>query len=313
MQTIEILAKELVDYAGLFPPAGLPMQSVVNNFRDYKDGPSSSMLGRLVIPTSRLEEFESLARHLLPDTTKSKPWRISALVPPTDTEDAGFDAALLAIESFNVRHQKPQEGKAVVDAIEIKAASSSQIQEIGAALPPGIMAFIEIPHADDPSELIECIGSTTTHEESGLFAKIRTGGVTEELIPPVDQVARFIGACARLGVGFKATAGLHNPWRCDAKLTYEPDSERAVLHGFFNVFLAAAFAFVSSGELDVTELLGCPNAETLKFADKKISWRGDAVSAKELRALRKSQAISFGSCSFDEPAAAIAKLLESLA
>ena len=224
MQTIEILANKLIDYAGLFPPAGLPMQSVAKNYGEYADGPSAAMLGRLVIPSSRLEEFESLSVHLLPDTTKSKPWRISALVPPTDTENAGFDAALLAIESFNERHLKPQQGKAVVDAIEIKAASDSQVREIGAALPPDILAFIEIPHADDPTELIRTIGSAETHEKSQLFAKIRTGGVTEDLIPPADQVARFITTCAKTGVGFKATAGLHNPWRCDAKLTYEPDS-----------------------------------------------------------------------------------------
>jgi hypothetical protein len=82
------------------------------------------------------------------------------------------------------------------------------------------------------------------------LAKLRTGGVTPESIPSPAEVAEFIWDCARAPVPFKATAGLHHPVRAEHRLTYAPDGPRAVMHGFVNVFLAAAAAWraVQSGE-----------------------------------------------------------------
>ena len=63
-----------------------------------------------------------------------------------------------------------------------------------------------------------------------------------EAIPDPADLARFIAACAAAGVPWKATAGLHHPVRAEQALTYEPGAPRAVMHGFLNVFAAAAFA-----------------------------------------------------------------------
>src|SRR5579862_9407675 len=50
-------------------------------------------------------------------------------------------------------------------------------------------------------------------KQAGCFAKIRTGGLKPEAIPPPVAVAAFIGACASRRLVFKATAGLHHPIR----------------------------------------------------------------------------------------------------
>src|SRR5438445_4872946 len=89
-------------------------------------------------------------------------------------------------------------------------------------------------------------------QRAGCFAKLRTGGVKSEMIPAVQDVAAFIVACAARRLPFKVTAGLHHPVRKVQPLTYDADAPRAVLHGFLNVFLAAAFASHSAGKQDRT-------------------------------------------------------------
>ena len=54
------LLSGLVDYAGLFPPASLDMPSAVRNYDAYRRGPHAWMLGRLIVPASRLGEFEAV-------------------------------------------------------------------------------------------------------------------------------------------------------------------------------------------------------------------------------------------------------------
>ena len=51
----------------------------------------------------------------------------------------------------------------------------------------------------------------------------------------------FIRLCAAANVPFKATAGLHHPLRSVHRLTYAAESPSAMMHGFLNFFLAAAF------------------------------------------------------------------------
>lgn len=132
-------------------------------------------------------------------------------------------------------------------------------------------------------------------------AKIRTGSVTAEGFPSVEVVAEFLAACARAKVAFKATAGLHHAVRGVYALTYEPGSATATMHGFVNVFLAAALAWRGEDVGAVRATLEVEDAGAFVFGKRDVRWLGFMVTAAELETVRREFAIGFGSCSFTEP------------
>ena len=73
---LHALLDSLIDYAGLFPPAGLGMHAAVERYARYKTGPYSWMLGRFVVPIARIAEFEEAWRNL----GKPEGWQLSGLV-----------------------------------------------------------------------------------------------------------------------------------------------------------------------------------------------------------------------------------------
>ena len=86
--TLSVLLDGVIDYAGLFPPAQLDMQPMVENYRRVMLDPRGWMVGRVIIPVSRLEEFEQSAGDLLPDEEEAEPWCLSAITRPCG--DPGF-------------------------------------------------------------------------------------------------------------------------------------------------------------------------------------------------------------------------------
>ncbi len=135
-------------------------------------------------------------------------------------------------------------------------------------------------------------------KKAGSFAKIRTGGIAPDAIPSIESVASFITGCAEGRLSFKATAGLHHPIRSMHRLSYEPDACSAMMHGFVNVFLAAAFAW--HGNREIQSILAETDASAFRF-DDRAHWRDLSLSSEEIADSRRKFAHSFGSCSFEEP------------
>jgi hypothetical protein len=286
-ESARALLTGLVDYAGLFPPAALSMDAAVAEYARSRRSPEAFMLGRFVVPAARLVELGRAADAHFPEPGSGEPWRLSALVGG----DAHGDAARIA--SFNDAHA----GRAVVDAVELKAASPAQADEALEVFPPGLTAFVEVPLDENLDGLL------TALKRRGARAKIRTGGVVPEAIPEPADVARFIAACAAAGVAWKATAGLHHPVRAEQALTYEPASERAVMHGFLNVFAAAAFARKGAPIEDLEAVLREQDGDAFRFDAAGLRWRQRHATTDALAAARRDFAGSFGSCSFAEPVA----------
>jgi len=317
---LRALLRGLVDYAGLFPPAKLAMRPAVENYAKYLDSGHHWMLGRFICPVSRLEEFRSEAKGLMPGlddvvevavadetdelitgprrggtTPADEPfpgWRLSAII------DGDLDENLDAIFAFNHEHSRAENGLAMIDAIELKAASATAIDEALDLVPDELFPFFELPVAEGA----DIRGFLTALAGSEAGAKIRTGGVTPEAFPSPRAVAEFIAGCHAADVPFKATAGLHHPIRAEHNLTYEPESPRGVMHGFLNVFLAAAF--VRTRKLDVdgaTTLLEERDAASIEVTDEGIRWRTHALAPYEIEQTRREFALSYGSCSFEEP------------
>jgi hypothetical protein len=293
--SFKYLLHRLIDYAGLFPPAALDMTSAVRNYAAYYSSEQAWMLGRFVVPVARLDEFRQAAAVQLPDGgwEGDEYWRLSAL--------AGDDLAsdLEAIASFNHHYATLpppwSEGLAKVDTIEIKAHQPAEIERLMRLIPAKLTSYFEIPITTDPTDFVKALADVEAR------AKVRTGGVTPDAFPSSHELARFIATCAQADVPFKATAGLHHPLRSVNRLTYEPDSVSALMHGFLNVFIAAGFAqFGMETEL-LVEILEERLPEAFVFDGGGVRWREHDLVLAHLRNTRSLFALSFGSCSFTEP------------
>ena len=136
---------------------------------------------------------------------------------------------------------------------------------------------------------------------TGAFAKVRTGGLTPGAVPMPSEIAEFLRAAAARRVPFKATAGLHHPIRAEHPLTYAADRPHAIMHGFMNVFVAAAFSWQGFDRAAVIGVLHECDPESFEFSDDSLTWRGRSLGTAQIAAARRDFAHSFGSCSFEEP------------
>lgn len=244
-QPLVVLLDALIDYAGLFPPAALPMDKAIARYESYRKGKFMWALGRYVVPAERLGEVPI-------------EFPVTVLAKPGQMPDA--------------------------DMVEMKAATEGEIETIAKARGYRTV-YVEITDL----ALLDVL------KKHRLRAKIRTGGLAAEAIPPVENVASFIRACAERRLPFKVTAGLHHPIRCQKALTYESDSPRAIMHGFLNVFFAAALPDHAD------RILREENARAFAFDDGGVWWHDVRVTTEEIVRVRETLFISFGSCSFEEP------------
>jgi hypothetical protein len=289
MRSIRLLLAGAVDYAGLFPPAGLDMPAAVRNYRDYLRSPDRWALGRFVVPVDRLGEFEQAADRHLPRAPSPDAWPLAVLLA------AGTREEIETLGEFNCRHAAEDATAATGDVIEVKAGSVEAVARIAAVAPRYLTTYVEVPIQRDPSELVAAIG------RGGLRAKVRTGGVTADAFPSARDVVRFLRACAAAGVPFKATAGLHHPIRATYRLTYDPDGPTGTMYGYLNLFLAAIWLREGMSDAEAEALLQEGSAESLRVSDNAIAWRGHRLDAETIRAARTAGITSFGSCSFTEP------------
>ncbi len=57
MNSLKTFLSQIVDYAGLYPPASLPLEEAFANFVLYQQAEEAWMLSRFIIPAKRLEEL----------------------------------------------------------------------------------------------------------------------------------------------------------------------------------------------------------------------------------------------------------------
>lgn len=289
MSALHALLAGAIDYAGLFPPASLEMPAAVASYATYRGSEDAWLLGRFIVPVSRLDEMtRAAATHL--SSERSAPWPVSALV------GADADADLRTVLAFNARHaQADGGGRAVIDAVEMKADSVTGIGRAEAFVNARLETYVEIPVSDDPAPLLAAI------RDARARAKVRTGGVTRDAFPHARDLARFIAASVRLGVAFKATAGLHHPIRAEYRLTYDAHADVGPMFGFLNVFVATALARAGMPAAELVEVLDERDAGAFVFGRDEVSWRGHRAGADVVADARRHGVTSFGSCSFREP------------
>ncbi len=64
VESLKAFGTNLIDYAGLFPPASLNIAQAFNNFIMYLDGNYKWMLSRFIIPAKKLGELSGLMNQM---------------------------------------------------------------------------------------------------------------------------------------------------------------------------------------------------------------------------------------------------------
>jgi hypothetical protein len=168
---IDIFMRRILDYAGMFPPAKLPLDAALRNFQDYQHHEHADYLSRFVAPVGQV-----------PDLPSSTP--LTVLVKPAE-----LNATLRDLKA---------------DSIEVPWQEDLSLTLLDHF--PGDI-FIELdwrkPYAPQMA--------TIAKRSPRFALKLRTGGVTPESIPPSKAIAEFLLCAAQYKLPLKATAGLHSP------------------------------------------------------------------------------------------------------
>lgn len=279
--SLQTLLTEIIDYAGLFPPSQVGMTSAVQNYANYLKSENAWMLGRFIVPVSRLDEFLTEAESLFDDKT----WRLSVIA------DGSLPETLDKIAAFNDANSV----KSVIDMLEVKVNSADEIHQASKIIPRNLITYFEFPMQEIMTDLMIALAMTKNR------AKIRTGGITKDAFPNSADIIKFMRVCIAANVPFKATAGLHHPLRCVKPLTYDENAENGLMHGFLNLFLAACFLRQDLNNSFVFNLMNETDGKSFEFADEGVLWKEHAIATNTIAAARTKNAISFGSCSFLEP------------
>jgi hypothetical protein len=309
------LLEGLIDDAGLFPPSSRPMAEAARSHRASKAGPHGWVMRRFIVPGARLSDLALQFGEAEPFR-----WRLSVIVG--GGEDGWSKAVHRDLHAARRFVDRVGPTVARVEAVETAvpadlARSSQRLTEAlerfldaldESGLPGPVLPFFEIPVAGEQPNIPAAIGAVAgldvgrgrVAEAAG--AKIRCGGSDPSAFPSPERVAAFISSCAGQDVRFKATAGLHRPFR-----HLDPETG-FVRHGFLN--LAAATAFVLSDGLDgvdLEEVLADDRPDHFALTSEGLAWKDRFADDWDLAVARRLFA-GYGSCDFAEPIDALASM-----
>lgn len=273
-----------VDYAGLFPPAQLPLAGALAEYRRALAEADAWMLGRFIVPAAQLS---ALADAVVRDAYDGRGWTVSAIVREHMDEDAA------AVQAFN---QRASNLHVLVDTIECRPSSGDAITWLAKTFSPAFTVHVEVrvgPTAPDDLRVV------ARHQ---LRAKVRTGGLAPDAFPAPASLVAFIEAARDAGVPFKATAGLHHAIRGAYPLSDEIGAQSATMHGFVNLMLATATVGERLPTTTAAALLTRTDRAALVFDDEGVRWGDVELSIDAIGRMREAQCVSFGSCSFRGPA-----------
>ncbi|MFG2911966.1 hypothetical protein ACGF0D_03585 [Kitasatospora sp. NPDC048298] len=286
------LFRGLFDDAAVFPPGNLPVAEAVPAHRAHRAAWYAEAVGPFLCGAGRLGELAAVVA----DTAAAvgtpaeaaggsagaddaaaagdRPLKVGLVLPGGSAELAPALAAAASFELAGVE-------LAVRDAAEAVAA-------LDRLLPPHVPAAVELPR-----ELLRGDGLDAVLDalvDSPYRAKFRTGGLVAEAFPDEDELAAFLTGCARRGLPYKCTAGLHNAVRhTDPETGFEH-------HGFLNVLLAAQ----ETDRAAAAAVLAERDGEVLAKAVRELT-------EHQITVIRNSFT-AFGTCSIAEPLGDLAAL-----
>jgi hypothetical protein len=289
--SLQALLSKSIDYAGMFPPCRLDLESALRNQAQYVHSPDAWMLGAFVLP---VEQFEA-ARQLLSQFDPSHPLRVAALGPKTANADAFLDA----VDKVDAAIRWLSSNVDLVSISHLEMFLPHDVDLVLLDEARAILGDLRAFWEASPEKTQQTIALLAEHNSDADLAtfgyKLRTGGVTADAFPTSAQIASALVTPATHQLPIKFTAGLHHPIR------QFREEVRTKMHGFLNVLGAAVLTAEHQWTADQTSMmLEDENADSFSFTDDFFMWREWKISIERLQYRRKFVE-SFGSCSFDEP------------
>ncbi len=286
---------QILDYAGLYPPASLSLEDAFRNFVEYQSSPAAWMLSRFVIPAKRLAELPTF-QEKLSFTVLGRGGRDMEEF----LENVNLDIA--DIRSFCEAHDSHVsadmfEVALPTSALSDKFTANDIVTRAAEVLNKnGITVFFEAPFGDGWDGRVQKLTRALRKvKDKHVGFKLRTGGVIAEAFPSPEQIAWVMTEVREAGVPMKCTAGLHHPIR------HFNSSVNTKMHGFLNVFGAGVLAFTNGiSQAQIQSIIEDENPASFIFDEAGFEWNGLRVATPEVMKARQL-ITSFGSCSFDEP------------
>lgn len=266
------LVAGLLDDAAIFPPGNLPLAEAVVAHRRHLESAYAAMVGPFVVGAAMLPRLADLVG-------ADESFEVAVTVPhPRLLGEVLRDAD--AVPGVRIA--------AVEVALPEDVAPDEVVPLLDAALSGrDLTAYVEVPRDDRREAVVAALRATPYP------AKLRTGGVTADLYPDVDELAAVVADLVHAGVPFKATAGLHHAVRNTDPVTGFDQ------HGFVNLLCAVDAVQEGGAAADAARLLAERDPVALAAALRALDGRAADV---------RSAFRSFGTCSIDEPREELAAL-----
>ncbi|HEY2221069.1 hypothetical protein [Actinomycetospora sp.] len=224
------LLARILDDAALVSPGPRPeMSDVLEAHLDARDGDRGGLLGSLVVPVSRLQEFVA-------ELVKRRP---AVPVPITLSVDTGLGGVPKALSLTTSRAALLT--TAVVEMPAPHDVDSVWLERVTEFVPDDVVAVVEPrrPDADGSDDWIAGVRRVVGH---GCRPKLRCGGDRAGVFPGVTDVSRFLALVAASGRSFTASIGLQGAAR-----HVDPDTGFDH-HGWLNLMVAVSRALGSVPE-----------------------------------------------------------------
>jgi hypothetical protein len=303
VRSVKAFMKNLIDYAGLFPPSSLSFEKAIVNYSTYLRLKDSWMLNSFVIPLHLIDKLDDHIELF----SREFPLRLSVLFGKNNGMKQCIESVSEGLERIS-NFQKRHGSLVKISLLELPLPSTSpsleDLEKISAMISnQNVNIFCEFTVPLDNEEwsrlLFETLDAVSEHNKIYnriIGMKLRTGGTTAEMFPDVTQVADFIIGCRNRKIPMKFTAGLHHPIRM-----YRDEVETK-MHGFLNVFFAGILAHkFNLNREEVVHILADEQQSNFFFDHNRLGWKEYVVTADEVKKVRQALLCSYGSCSFDEP------------
>lgn len=321
VSSVRALLAGVLDYAGMFPPARLPLEEAWRRYLAHRESPDGWMLGGLVCPETQLPKLRSMSAR---GQLRGTPLAIATVLHASD------DGRLLRTEGeLQLSRALVQQEHTVSvecrlpDAVWVHPRSAEAmltrlldlVFDFPAWRPSELQRFsvwVEVPLRPGPwtragidplGSILPALSDAASRRSVPWRLKFRTGSLDPGDVPTCTELARAIVACRRAAVAWKATAGLHHPLHRVEAATGEH------AHGFLNLLLASVLGAVHRLDVEQTiELLSLQQLRNVEFHEQGFRWEQYEVSVDQIAAARRAAMVSFGSCSLEEPVAGLRAL-----